>query len=244
MVQRADLEQYRTSNQDLSTLVVRELEGFFATLDVARPEAARNALLEFLPLLVEVYGQSSAAIAADWYEKTTGTARGTTLAASVTAERVQAGIRYAADGLFHENPSATLGLLRVATDKWVKQPGRDTVAWNADRDGRMWARVPTGKKTCAFCMVLASRDAVYLSEKSAKYGSDGEKYHGECDCVPTPLDSWDDYPEGYDPEGMYEIYNEAANEAGTRSDIKTIAAVMRRQHPDLLRDGVYDPLLL
>ena len=48
--------------------------------------------------------------------------------------------------------------------------------------GGKWCRVPVGD-TCAWCMMLASNGAWYLSEESAKRTADGDKYHDHCDCI-------------------------------------------------------------
>ncbi|MBD1541029.1 hypothetical protein G9E11_01910 [Arthrobacter sp. IA7] len=238
MVERSDLERFRTANAELSRMVKEALEAFFASLDLARPEAARDSLLEFTPVLVAQYGEVAAALAADWYEELTGST-GAALARSVDAATVASQVRYAAGHLWTPQPAAALGVLSVQVDKFVKQPGRDTIASNARRGRVRWARVPTGSKTCAWCLTLASRDAVYLSERSASKAADGSDYHGDCDCVPTPLGSRDDYPEGYDPDEYYRMYQVARDQAGS-GDIKEIAAAMRRSFPDHVRDGVVE----
>lgn len=70
----------------------------------------------------------------------------------------------------------------------VNQPARDTVRESALRAGVAWARVPTAK-ACAFCLMLASRGAVYESksvalEASGRRGSrpEGASYHDNCNC--------------------------------------------------------------
>ena len=44
-----------------------------------------------------------------------------------------------------------------------------------------WARVPVGD-TCAWCLMLASQGAWYVSEESA-LGKEAGHYHDDCDCV-------------------------------------------------------------
>lgn len=44
-----------------------------------------------------------------------------------------------------------------------------------------WARVPVGD-TCAWCLMLASQGAWYLTKESA-LGNNGGHYHDGCDCV-------------------------------------------------------------
>jgi hypothetical protein len=86
--------------------------------------------------------------------------------------------------------------------------------------------------------MLASRDAVYVSEKSAGSRKGGDKYHGDCDCQIVRIGSADDYPSGYLPDDHYAMYQAARDEAGS-GDIKDIAAAMRRLHPDIVNDGVH-----
>lgn len=63
---------------------------------------------------------------------------------------------------------------------------------NADANDKRYARVPTGSKTCAWCMMLASKGAMYYSEDTAKAGN-----HNNCDCVFVAMpkgkyvDGWD-----------------------------------------------------
>lgn len=267
MPSRDSIERYRVANKELSGLVAAELGSYFAALDLSRPEAARNALLEFMPLLVSQYGQVSQALAMDWYEESRAEsgAAGRFLATApkppVSDERVEAKVRYAAGHLFDQeyesqdsdgppivirkpaNANAALGSLTVATDKYVKQYGRETMSWNAKREGARYARVPSGAKTCAFCLVLASRDAVYLSKRSAgdsKGTGFGDDFHGDCDCAVVRIGSNEEYPEGYIPDELYDIYDIGADKAGGRNDLNAIVFDLRRRFPDRFTDGVVD----
>lgn len=47
--------------------------------------------------------------------------------------------------------------------------------------GGKWARVPVGD-TCAWCLMLASQGAWYLSKESA-LGQNGGHYHDDCNCI-------------------------------------------------------------
>ena len=65
-----------------------------------------------------------------------------------------------------------------------------------------WARVPRGAKTCAFCLMLASRGFAYLSEDAAGRQM---QYHADCDCDIVP--SWGSAKlKDYDPDKYYEMY--------------------------------------
>lgn len=83
----------------------------------------------------------------------------------------------------------------------------ETIMANAKRDrskGVRFARVPTGRETCTFCVMLAGRGAVYHTRESA--GEFGH-FHRHCDCKVVP--GFEDDPmaelvEGHDPKDAYE----------------------------------------
>ena len=87
----------------------------------------------------------------------------------------------------------------------------ETVIANVGRDrdkGAMFARVPTGFETCTFCLMLASRGAVYHSRKSA---GEFRHFHRNCDCKVVP--SFEDDPEaelvqGVKPRELYDLYKQ------------------------------------
>jgi hypothetical protein len=83
--------------------------------------------------------------------------------------------------------SDTAGMLA----RHVEQAGRDTIITATGRDRVRWARVPTGRETCAFCWMLASRGPVYASQQSA---GEMTAWHDRCDCQAVPVfnaDRWD-----------------------------------------------------
>lgn len=60
---------------------------------------------------------------------------------------------------------------------------RKTTARNADRDherGMRYARVPTGKETCGWCVMLASRGFVYTSRQNAGDNGRFNYFHAHC----------------------------------------------------------------
>lgn len=62
----------------------------------------------------------------------------------------------------------------------------ETIIANVGRDrdkGAMFARVPTGTETCTFCLMLASRGAVYHTRKTA---GEWRHFHRGCDCKVVP----------------------------------------------------------
>lgn len=261
MVDRAALEQYRSNNNELSALVRDALEDFFLSLDLSKPDVARDALLEFTPALTAQYGDVAAVLAADYYEEMRGASGdvgkfSASLAKPVSGAAVESQVRYLAGHLWTPAPAAILGPLLTSVDKYVKQPGRDTIAANATREGARWARVPSGAKTCSFCLILASRDAVYATRQSAGDArglGKGDDYHGGCDCSVVRISKSSDYPEGYLPDDYYRLYMDAVDGTGapevqafleslgpnaTNKQLKATVFSLRRLHPDLVTDGV------
>lgn len=142
----------------------------------------------------------------------------------------------------------------------VQQAGRDTIALNAAADDQAFGyiRVPRGEKTCAFCIMLASRaiDVGFsgYGKSSVKWSEDegrnihvvtgagrtptasrnglrgiGEKYHDHCDCEPMPLLAGQTEWEISPNFGDYQDkYYKASANAGTSTDTRKILAAMRQ----------------
>ena len=240
MTTRRDLNELSALGSRAVELARAELEAFFYGLDLSKPELARDALLEFMPMLAQEYGDVAATAAAEWYEAQRAAQIGgsyqAVLADAVPAGQAQGSVRYAAGHLFGDDPAQTLALLSGSLQRFVLAGARETVGVNAGRDRARptFARVPTGRKTCAWCEMLASRGFVYLSKETAGIISDD--YHDDCDCM--VVSSWQKPNiDGYDSDAMYSRYMSARESAGS-GDQRDIVAEMRRMFPDRYTDGV------
>lgn len=78
--------------------------------------------------------------------------------------------------------------------------GRNTVMHYIDKAREAgksvsYARVPTGRETCGFCIMLAGRGAAYKTAKSAGKAALGASFHDRCDCKVVPVvDDADTFP--------------------------------------------------
>ncbi len=83
-----------------------------------------------------------------------------------------------------------------------------------------WARVLTGRTSCGFCVMLASRGPVYTSAHHAGKSAPGgrDKFHNNCDCVVVPVYKSTDWAGRREYEQLREFY---------RATIKDVKA-----HPD------------
>lgn len=250
-VTREMIERNRGANIQLSGLVREQLTQFFRSLDLSDPYQARDDLMELAPMLVEAYAPISVQMGLEWYEEmaiASGASAGFRALMPPTlnlSDAVSKAVRYAAGHLFPDklDPEKTLSVLNVKMDKFIKEPGRQTVIYNADQEqDAWWARVPTGDETCSFCMVLASRGAAYRTERSAGSERYGEEnlFHGTCDCEVIRLTQFEEYPEGYLPDEIFDLYDESAKRVG-RNDLKAVLYDFRRRFPDMVKDGVDDP---
>ncbi len=243
MTTRSDVDTLRDAGRGVVALAQRDLQGFWDSLDLTRPESARDELIEFVPQLVREYGDVAATAAAEWFEQVRFDAVGPYNATTVNATdaaQVQGTVRYAAGNLFTDNPSAMLSLVAGGVQRYVLASQRGTVARNVQQDPSKprFARVPTGAKTCAWCTMLASRGFVYLTSRTAQ---EPDHYHDDCNC--QAVAEWEadqHYITGYDPDAMYAKYQDgraAADALGLPLTDANIATQMRALYPGDFTDS-------
>lgn len=79
-----------------------------------------------------------------------------------------------------------------------------------------WARVLTGRTSCGFCVMLASRGPVYSSAHHAGKGGQAgrDKFHNNCDCMVVPVYKSTDWAGRREFEELREFYH------ATMDDVK------------------------
>lgn len=149
-----------------------ELEG----LPVARQ---RDVMLDLLPALCRKYGDIGSVAATQWYDELWRRwFDGDFEAQAVNGfdDEAMRGVIRANTGLLFDKPDSTTAdpdqFLRWANkflDRNVKEPGRLTIQANTQRDPHKpgYARVPSGERTCPFCLMLAGRGYIYANEDAA-----------------------------------------------------------------------------
>lgn len=212
------MAEFRSANRDLVLLAQRDLTEFWESLNVGgSPTLVRDALLAFFPELVTVYGDTAAVLGADFYDQLRNVPPSAASFRAILAQPAPVAqssgtVRWAVGSLFDSEPDPGLVLSKLsgAAQRLVLQPGRDSIYESASRDTVRTgvARVPSGPKTCRFCVMLASRGAVYSSEYAA--GAAGNEFHDDCDCVPTVIRSADDFPEDHDLDLYRRLYLESS----------------------------------
>lgn len=208
---RAYNEGVREVSQGAEGEVVRRLLAWRELNPAATAAECREAAKLVFGEVVQSYDSVASSFAAEWYDYRAEQA-GARLRQAVTSTvyspktadevaRYQA--RKLAKGDFE-------GFARACGEYAANDVLRSlnaTVMANAERDRRegvRFARVPTGWETCTFCLMLASRGAVYHTRKTA---GEFEHFHRRCDCKVVP--GFEDDPmaelvEGYRPRELYD----------------------------------------
>lgn len=236
MADPAEVTAYSEAQRDVATIAAADLAALWETVET-RDEAVTLAK-EVFPELVQKYGPISSLIASDFYGQLragAGVGYGFVaglLDAAIEAEQARAVAGWGVGPLFESGVDFTVSkptsfdLLVNGLFRLVQQYGRDTIvqAVASDPAKPRFARVPRGSHTCSFCTLLASRGAVYASSRAA---GDMNKYHGFCDCQPTPIFEGETLP--YDRDLLHLLYLESREQADSNST-KDILAQIRQDH--------------
>lgn len=179
---------------------------------VAEKREAAKLIMEGF---VQGYDDVAAEFAAQWYDHRAEQG-GARLEQAITTttykpESVDAVARYQARKLAKGDDAAFAKACGEFARDDAFRSLNETIAANVGRDkdkGVRFARVPTGFETCTFCLMLASRGAVYHTRKTA---GEFKRFHRRCDCKIVP--GFGDDPdaelvEGVRPKELYERYKQ------------------------------------
>lgn len=185
MVSAASIRALRKAQAGVTALVRRDLSKFYAALDLTDAEAARDALLEYVPVIVNNYGEVAATVAADWYDgiRQTAGVRGSFRANLVVPDNTDAinqTIRRAVGDLFGENPDPETVLNAIAgkAEVYALEGSRLTIT-NASIDdpaARGWQRIAQ-EDACNYCQDLTGIDFDFEPTFDPHIG---------CNCVAVP----------------------------------------------------------
>lgn len=175
---------------------------------VAEKREAAKLIMEGF---VQGYDDVAAEFAAQWYDHRAEQG-GARLEQAITTttykpESVDAVARYQAKKLAKGGDAAFAKACGEFARNDAFRSLNETISANVGRDkdkGVRFARVPTGLETCAFCIMLASRGAVYRTRKTA---GEFKHFHRRCDCKIVP--GFEDDPdaelvEGFRPRELHE----------------------------------------
>lgn len=193
------------------------------------------------PDIITPHLQLAAELAATWYDEAPSPNKSfvATTADLAPVAQLQASLRWALS-----TPQSEVNLDGSAT-RMFHDSARRTIVLNADNEpGAKWAR-HAEPGACRFCQMLATRGAVYASDKQALYHGTGprrnrgtlappkhtdDSYHDHCRCeavMVRPGGSYHPpkYVEAYEQD--YEKVAAAVDEAGLTRTVDNIMAAYR-----------------
>lgn len=196
----AEVAAFQVLLQKLGTVASTAVATVWA--NAADSEQVKNA---FGPT-IDPYVAASGTLTAQWYYNLNpDSAFATEVTAAPATEMFQKSAGWA------YSQADPLEALKLITERHIFTASRDTVVQNARREGVKYARYASAN-ACAWCRVLATREAVYHSAENAIKGHDG------CHCMAVPVrngDSWT--PPDYTQSWMQE-YNDARDAVGGNLD--------------------------
>lgn len=206
MISRVQFDAYNQATENIANQAAAFVEQQINAWIAANPNASvseiRNAAKEIMNAAIPIYNDSIAELGSQLWDETAREA-GAEIDRAITthtfSERdVKKVCHYQARHLIDGDYSAFAARCGEFASNNAMKALNEAMLANAKRDkkGARFARVPTGKETCAFCLMLATRGAVYWSRKSA---GEFNHYHRNCDCkvVPSYEGQYGEYVEGY-----------------------------------------------
>lgn len=204
----AEIAEIQRVIEDVVLVVQREIRSAFSVIDISDPRLATDDLLEFVPAVIDMWGDVAATAAADWYDdvRPVVSRYAAVLAPHLPAEQVDAMVRWAVTpGWQAGDWDAALRNLEAGASRLTRDQARNTTRRNSLADPAAGAFVRVARPgACPFCLMLASRGAVYASEESATTVGTGrvrgtrqagQSFHDNCRCFPSPVFTDDDIPD-------------------------------------------------
>ena len=217
MISAEEFREYNRGAAEIgdgaASAVEQRVLGWCRSHEGASVAEKREAAKLIMEGFVQAYDDKAAVFASQWYDYRAERG-GARLKQAVTMTVYEPGsvddvARYQAKKLAKEGDAAFARACGEFARNDAFRSLNETIIANVGRDrdrGAMFARVPTGTETCTFCLMLASRGAVYHTRKTA---GEWRRFHRGCDCKVVPSFEGDPEAElvqGVKPRELYERY--------------------------------------
>ena len=215
MISAEEFREYNRGAAEIgdgaASAVEQRVLGWCRSHEGAPVAEKRKAAKLIMEGFMQAYDDKAAVFASQWYDYRAEQG-GARLKQAVTMTVYEPGsvddvARYQAKKLAKEGDAAFARACGEFARNDAFRSLNETIIANVGRDrdkGAMFARVPTGFETCAFCLMLASRGAVYHSRKTA---GEWGRFHRGCDCKVVPSFEGDpdaELVQGVKPRELYE----------------------------------------
>lgn len=222
MISRNEFDAYNKAVEQIGSKAASDVESSVLNWCTKNPAASVAEKREAAKLIMEGYVQGyddiASEFAAEWYDhraKSEGISLDQAITMAVySPEKSDAVARYQARKLAKGGDAAFAKACGEYARNDAFRSLNETIIANAGRDkdkGVRFARVPTGFETCTFCLMLASRGAVYYSRKTA---GEWRHFHRNCDCKVVPgfeKDPLAELVEGHNPKAEYRIWKRVSD---------------------------------
>lgn len=219
MIRAEEFEAYNRGAAEIgdgaASAVEQRVLGWCRSHKGATVAEKREAAKLIMEGFVQAYDDKAAEFASQWYDYRAERG-GARLKQAVTMTVYEPGsvddvARYQAKKLAKEGDAAFARACGEFARNDAFRSLNETIIANVGRDrdkGAMFARVPTGTETCTFCLMLASRGAVYHTRKTA---GEWRHFHRGCDCKVVPSFEGDpdaELVQGVKPRELYARYKQ------------------------------------
>ena len=219
MISAEEFREYNRGAAEIgdgaASAVEQRVLGWCRSHEGASVAEKREAAKLIMEGFVQAYDDKAAVFASQWYDYRAERG-GARLKQAVTMTVYEPGsvddvARYQAKKLAKEGDAAFARACGEFARNDAFRSLNETIIANVGRDrdkGAMFARVPTGTETCTFCLMLASRGAVYHSRKTA---GEWRHFHRGCDCKVVPSFESDpdaELVQGVKPRELYARYKQ------------------------------------
>lgn len=180
----------QTAQEGLAIVAGQDAGNLASLIDVSDIAGSSAAFTAAVSQIVTKYGQASSTLAARQYamsRQVAGlTSRFTVIPAKpAPLKQVNINVGWALQDLYGSSPKNVVfrDNIESIVERLVLNAGRQTITDNVKRDPKAtgWVRL-TEMNPCSFCATLATRGAVYKSEKTADF-----KAHNHCRCHADPV---------------------------------------------------------
>lgn len=183
----AELQQLEQDVADVQAVMLASLVAFWSGQVAPRPAESVEDLREFALDLLAEYATAAAGIASDFYQaiRPDGSPAFTPLPVVPDDLIGGATLNWATQPLLTESFDVALDRIAAEIQKDVYASVVSTIGEATDEDpigDVKYARWPTNSEPCAWCVLRASKGAVYWSESTAERGD-----HIKCQCKVTAV---------------------------------------------------------
>jgi hypothetical protein len=204
-ISQGDLEYYRQTLDDIATQAGEYVRDSIQSGGGSGVTAMREAAIAAIQDSVGIHGEMAQAWAGQLFDEVCA-AEGIgpfdfeLFDDIIDFAMLEDKVRYFAKALVEGDSGRFLDDCSTLADFYARRCNYEGMVRNCYHNHVRYARIPTGTDTCDFCLMLASRGAVYYDKARAEEGS-----HVNCDCVTVcmgPSTSID----GYDPDMLYDMW--------------------------------------